>query len=387
MTFFVYKYEYFVPILGGLIMLANMSQILLVFLKKKDKLMDTTTAFILNLSICDLTTGFLLILLRVLYIFHYENRKDSGNLYWEYIVIIENFLLRTSLIITTLTLIALTVLKLIALTKPYYRTIYRQVIVRMLVLIWILSILFVATVYGMFRYYLRMDKFVRFALYEKIIFPSFIVPSCFLFAFLFIKISITLRRHEESMLYYMQTISSQTSSCYSSNTLHFQNDHTTDENYGEAYTIKQISSTKRSNRLRQKQVYENSVPITMATGNKTSKENCRLKVNLIFDVKDLKLIRHFSMLFLFLWLPVTVVVILSVVNNKEFMIANLGAIQYSYGIALLKCVLFPIVYIITKQSYIREKCCLCWHRKQEIHEEFMFTNTATGTINSITTVI
>ena len=124
---------------------------------------------------------------------------------------------------------------------------------------------------------------------------------------------------------------------------------------------------------------------------KSEKEQCRDQVNMLFDTRNVVLIRNEVIVYLLFWLPISTIIIIHAAEKDKNWYNYTDMEQYLFIVAAFKSILSPCVYFIHMRNFIRTRwCCFFnWKKQQQVQddEEFTYTKASCGTTSTITTII
>lgn len=174
-------WDYIDPTIGGLIVIINLVELIVMFKMKKK--LESSMILIMNLSISDLLAGIMILACKFLR--DDLNKKKlviekmgKGDLILVEMYYFCNFgFLRLSLVNSVLNLIVITIDRLIAVGKPmFYRKIRQRHAISVCALVWVLSISAILIYYFCLKYINVESSLLR---YDLLIFPLLTIPTLF----------------------------------------------------------------------------------------------------------------------------------------------------------------------------------------------------------------
>lgn len=153
------------PVIAALAILLNMIEIILIVKERKAR-RNLGRIFILNLAISDVIVGVVMIILKSLD--PYMKVELKGNIYAEEIYSIMRYgFIRLSLFTSVLNLAALTIDRVLAICRPFsHRKRTNRFAIKICMGVWLLSIMFVTSMYCLTRFYLK-----NIERYNNLVFP------------------------------------------------------------------------------------------------------------------------------------------------------------------------------------------------------------------------
>jgi len=395
------RFEYLIPIIIAFIFFFNI--ITMVTLQRRtehDHLIRLLVIFIWNMCFSDLAVGLVLIIntvLHRLYLLGDHTHDAKHEVILKAMTILENAIIRLTLLVVALVLFVVTLIRIFALTKTYFRyRINRAIIININITLWILSALVVGVYNCVFEFYLSRQGYKRF---EEAFIPIIVLPSVVVLMACHVLILRILQTHDLSMQTYLKTLQSyvatRTSKKKSVRNL-WSATFGRSNGKNKMKVKKEDNKSKTSTNFQSKNnvIIENHYVCDTNDKRKQKmdlkrhvdknveqdKERCRQQVKALFSTRDISLLRFEVLVFLICWLPLALVELFHVVeiaDSSWYTYSDMR--QYALLIVFLKSAFTPFIYLLNTKREI-----LCFQRTISRSTE---NSTLKSTTSTITTVM